>query len=491
MKNKNYTIALIVIGAILLSGIIKITKAQPYYDAYFTSIMVTNGNDTVELISGGTAKVYDGQTAWENLTFYNEACGVFGANLYTEIYINDTLYGTSSERYVFKGTYSNDNWYGAKGGPAVWKYTVKLWWDSSGTFYLEDLKTFYIKVVRLFVSDWSPSTLTVEKGKTTASTLSISFKNGGNDYMYATKISVTDSAGLEISPQSQTLQDIASGGTKSTSFSVTAPSTTTIGTKSVSFKVEYNDFRGVSQSEVGTASIIVSKLGTSITLSLQPSLLKKDSSTTITAKLVDGNNNPLANKNINFNVGTTSLGSTTTDSSGNAVKTYTANLDAGTYVVNASYSGAIDYGSSSATNILIVNPFSTALTINVPSAIQGKSVTITATLKDENGNPIQNVNIDFQLYDGSSWKSIGSDTTDSSGVASVTYTPSSTGTFQVKAVFSGTTNYSQSTSTTGSLGVGIDYTPYYVGGGIIAVAVIGVLGYMVFRRRKKTITPKT
>jgi len=489
MKNKNFTIALPIIVTILTSGLITLAKAQPYYDAYFTSIMVTNGNDKIELISGGTAKVYDGQTAWQNLTFYNEACGVFGANLYTEVYINDALSGASSERYVLKGAYSNDNWYRTESGPADRKYTVKLWWDSSGTFYLEDSRTFYIKVAKLFVADWSPSTLTVEKGKTTASTLSISFKNGGNDYMYAAKISVTDSAGLEISPQSQTLQDIASGGTKSTSFSVTAPSTTTVGTKSVSFKVEYDDFRGVSHSETKTASITVGKLGTSITLSLQPSSLKKGSSTSATAKLVDGNNNPLANKDINFYVGTTSIGSATTDSSGNAVKTYTADLDAGTYVVNASYSGATDYGSSSATSNLIVNPFSTTLTIDVPSATQGKQTTIKATLKDENGNPIQNGDIDFQLYDGSSWKSIGSDTTDSSGVASITYTPSSTGTFQLKAVFSGTTNYSQSTSTTGSLGVGIDYTPYYIGGGVIAVAVIGVIGYMLFRRRKKAAVP--
>jgi len=489
MEKKSSIVTLGIIIAVLVSGLIVSVKAQPYYDAYFTSIMVTNGNDTIELISGGTAKVYDGQTAWENLTFYNGRCGVFGASLYTEIYLNDTLSGTSSERYVFKGAYSNDDWPSTESGPAVWKYTVKLWWDSSGTLYLEDVKTFYINVVKLFVSVWSPSTLTVERGKTTTSTLSISFKNGGNDYMYNTKMSITDSGGLEITPQSQTLQDIASGGTKSTSFSITAPNTATIGMKSVSLKVEYNDFRGVSHSETKNASITVGKLGTSIALNFQPSSLKKGSSTAMTAKLVDGNNNPLANRDINFYVGTTSIGSATTDSSGNAVKTYTANLDAGTYVINASYSGSTDYGSSSATSNLIVNPFTTTLTIDVPSATQGKPITIKATLKDENGNPIQNANVDFQLYNGSSWKSIGSGTTDSSGVASITYTPLNTGAFQVKAVFSGTTNYSQSTSTTGSLGVGIDYTPYYIGCGTIGVVIAGVVGYMVFRRRKKATLP--
>jgi len=459
--------------------------AQGAGDAYFTKVEYSS-------------KVYElTQDKW-NFTVYNAnvQVDIWGrAWFFFKFYLDGSLwwdeYTQAGSWQLDKGSSTTRTYTVSLGsGPAVRNVKIELYWDYEGTPYLQDTTSFSEKTVKLFVDAWLPSALTVEKGKTTASTLSITFKNGGNDYMYASKISVTDSAGLEISPQSQTLQDIASGGIKSTSFSITAPSTTTIGTKSVSFKIEYDDFRGVSHSETKTASVAVGKLGTSITLSLQPPNLKKGGSTSVTAKLVDGNNNPLANKDINFYVETTSIGSATTDSSGNAVKTYTANLDAGTYVVNASYSGATDYGLSSATSNLIVNPFSTTLTIDVSSATQGKQTTITATLKDENGNPIQNANIDFQLYDGSSWKSIGSDTADSSGVASITYTPSSTGTFQVKAVFSGTTNYSQSTSTTGSLGVGIDYTPYYVGGGIIAVVVIGVLGYMVFRRRKKT-TPKT
>lgn len=490
MRNKNYTIALTIIFAILISSLVNSpnlvpsANAQGAGDAYFTSIEYS-------------IKVYDNtQDSW-NFTVYNAnlAVDVFNrAWFFFKFYLNNTLW---YDEYVDTGSWQCNKGSSVErshtvslgSGPVTWNVKVEVYWDNNGTFYLEDTVTFTVTVAKVFVKDWSPSTLTVEKGKTAASTLSISFKNGGNDYMYSTKISVTDSAGLEITPQSQTLQDIASGGTKSTSFSVTAPSTATIGTKSVSFKVEYDDFRGVSHSETKTASITVGKLGTSITLSLQPSSLKKGSSTTITAKLVDGNNNPLANKDIGFYVGTTSLGSATTDSSGNAVKTYTANLDAGTYIINASYSGSIDYGSSNATSNLIVNPFSTTLTIDVPSATQGKSVTITATLKDENGNPLQNMNIDFQLYDGSMWTSIGSDTTDSSGAASITYTPSSTGTFQVKAMFSGTTNYSQLTSTTGSLGVGVDYTPYYIGGGIVAVAIIGVIGYMVFRKKKKATLP--
>jgi 5-hydroxyisourate hydrolase-like protein (transthyretin family) len=584
MKNKGYITTLIIFFAILMSNLIISAKAQPYYDAYFTSIMVTNRKDTIELINGGTAKVYDGQKTWENLTFYNEACGIFGANLYTKIYANDTLLGTSSERYVWKGTYSNDDWYSTLYGPVFWQYKVELWWDSAGTHYLEDRNYFNIKVVKLFVTDWSPSTLSVERGKTTASTLSPSFKNGGNDYMYGASISVIDSDGLTISPDTQNLQDIASGGTKSTSFSVTAPSTATLGTHTVKFKINYNDFRDVSHSETKTAPIDVTKLSTSIALTLQESTLKRGASTTITAKLTDGNNVALANKEISFSIGTTSIGTANTDSSGNAVKTYTADIDAGTYAIKAFYAGSTDYGSSSATSNLLVNPldttltinapsvkvgatatitttlkdengnpisdanidfylfennawskistattnavgsasitrtfntagdyqiktayagstnykkidatatliisqFATTLTIDVPSATQGKEVTLKATLKDEGGSPLRNIDVDFYVYEANAWKKIGSTKTDSNGVASLKYTPSSTGTFQVKAMFSGTTNYAQSNSPSANLNVAMDYTPlYYIGGGIIALTVLGIVGYVVFRRRKK------
>ena len=132
----------------------------------------------------------------------------------------------------------------------------------------------------------------------------------------------------------------------------------------------------------------------------------------------------------------------------------------------------------------------TSLTIAVPSAPQGKECTIEATLKDENDNPLQNTDIDFYVCGTSK---IGTAKTDSNGVASLKFTPPTTGTYKVNAMFSGTTNYAQSSSEdVYIILIDIDYTPYIVGGGIIALAIIGVAGYIVFRRRKKAMpTPKT
>ena len=133
-------------------------------------------------------------------------------------------------------------------------------------------------------------------------------------------------------------------------------------------------------------------------------------------------------------------------------------------------------------------PTQTSLTLTVPSPPMGKpfwsEFTIEATLKDENENPLQNFDIDFYVCGTDCMDWFGTAKTDSNGVASLTYTFSRAGTYNVTAMFSGTTNYVQSSSENVDIII-IDYTPYIVGGGLIAVAIIGVVGYIVFRKRKK------
>ena len=106
----------------------------------------------------------------------------------------------------------------------------------------------------------------------------------------------------------------------------------------------------------------------------------------------------------------------------------------------------------------------TSLTIAVPSAPQGKECTIEATLKDENDNPLQNFDIDFYVCGTDCMDWIGTAKTDSNGVASLKYTFPRTVTYNVNAMFSGTTNYAQSSSENVDI-ILIDYTPYLLGGG--------------------------
>ena len=130
-------------------------------------------------------------------------------------------------------------------------------------------------------------------------------------------------------------------------------------------------------------------------------------------------------------------------------------------------------------------PTPTSLTLAVPSPPIGtpfwSECTMEATLKDENGNPLANMDIVFSECDS---ELIGTSKTDSNGVASLTYTFPEARTYPIIANFSGTTSYVESSSEYVDIII-VDYTPYLVGGGLIAVAIIGVVGYIVFRRRKK------
>ena len=158
------------------------------------------------------------------------------------------------------------------------------------------------------------------------------------------------------------------------------------------------------------------------------------------------------------------------------------------------------FTSSNSMPLANAQPVHTSLTIAVPSPPTDKECTIEATLKDENGNPLQNMDIRF-LFCGSSL--IGTNKTNSKGVTSLKLTNNpplvyypelypfetkKTETWKISAVFNGTINYQSSSEDVYIAFVFRDYTPYIVGSGILAVAIIGVVGYIVFRRRKKTKT---
>jgi hypothetical protein len=158
------------------------------------------------------------------------------------------------------------------------------------------------------------------------------------------------------------------------------------------------------------------------------------------------------------------------------------------------------FTSLTSTPLVNAQPTHTSLTIAVPSEPQWKEYTIEVTLKDENDNPLQNFNIDFYVCGSSK---IGTAKTNSAGVASLKFTPSEdfyyptppprTDTIKVNAVFSGTTNYAQSSSEDAyiefifrNIDVFLDYGSYIVSGGILAI--IGIVGYIFFRRRKKSVS---
>lgn len=232
-------------------------KGQPYYDAWFTNIYVTDGNSEIDLINGGTAKIYDGQLATKKLTFYNNGLGFWGADLYTRIYRNNELVGTSSETYVSKGSSDTDEFSATLSGPATYSYKVELWWENYGDHLLVDAKEFNIEVVKLWVSNWSSPLLSVERGFE-ANDLSVTFSNGGTDYMYNVVLSVVDSSGLMVTPQEQNLGNINVGGTKTATFSVKAGGDMAPKDYQITFEIAYDDLREVTHIETFQANVNVS-----------------------------------------------------------------------------------------------------------------------------------------------------------------------------------------------------------------------------------------
>jgi hypothetical protein len=186
------------------------------------------------------------------------------------------------------------------------------------------------------------------------------------------------------------------------------------------------------------------------------------SAVTLTSTLHDSQGNPLSGFSINYNIGSQNVGTATTDASGISSLSYTPST-AGSYTINAMYAGnqtGGTFASSSATATLTVNPQNippttkaTTLTLNLPqSATTGAVATIQATLTQGN-SPLPSQSVIFSATpSGGSAISLGSATTNSNGVASISYTFSTSASYSVTAKFLGdTTNLPSSVS--GSLSV--------------------------------------
>ena len=79
-----------------------------------------------------------------------------------------------------------------------------------------------------------------------------------------------------------------------------------------------------------------------------------------------------------------------------------------------------------------------------------RQVRLNATLKDSGNNPIANKTIQFfyRTSGATTWTSAGTATTNSSGVASVTVTVTTPGTYDFRAYFAGDDQYESTISLT-------------------------------------------
>jgi len=232
-------------------------------DAYFTHILVTNGKDAIDLISGGIAKVYSLQApVWVNLTVYNENCTTQGlnyANFVVDVTEDSDTNSWTLER-VFKG--------GSKDLPLAYPYGItgpktvnlkaELFLNRSGTYYLEDVRQFSIKVVLLSIEENSINLSLVEICQTDSFDLTLNVQNMGNDVAYATNIIIGSSGELSvIGGASCYLGDLGANEIGTASFSFSVPLQASIGVHTITFTCTYNDFSQRTRNNSITTEIVV------------------------------------------------------------------------------------------------------------------------------------------------------------------------------------------------------------------------------------------
>jgi len=177
-------------------------------------------------------------------------------------------------------------------------------------------------------------------------------------------------------------------------------------------------------------------------------------SLTISCVLTDDEGNPLSSKPVDFYYSSdgqtwTYWFNAYTDTNGRASKNVVVDLDPGDYYIKAQFAGDKNYQSSSAQTTLTVDQEVTQITLDSDNYTVDylDPLTLTATLKDDDGQNVDGKMVYFEYYNGSAWVPLGNSTT-SNGVASITiYVDLKPQTYTIRAIFYGDKQYTSSSDT--------------------------------------------
>jgi parallel beta-helix repeat protein len=397
-----------------------INSASPYSN--FTSNNLSYNNDTGLTITGINCNVIG-----NNLS-YNKVCGlhitstgniVMGNTLY------NNLYGASFSNYnaatfnlnsVIGNTYqlyspdtsgtlnAQNNWWGSNSTPT----------NIYGYFNFNPWIVLEVSSSSSQINKGSTSTITADlthniNGAVTSLLYPVGYLPDGITVTFS-----NDSLG-SVSPSVNT----TTNGTSSTIFTGNSP-----GNSVVSVTVGSQKFL--------TGVTIVSAL-TPTAVTVNPVSGYKGDNVNLVVTLKDLMNNLIANKTIKFTVNGNLIGTETTNSQGIETLPYTITQNTGTYIVLAQFTGDNTYTASNSTNNLQVNSTPTAITINPITGYNGETVNLTSTLTDTHNNiPINGKTIQYTI----NGTTIGTATTNTQGIATLTYTiTQNTGTYTIKVQF--------------------------------------------------------
>lgn len=215
---------------------------------------------------------------------------------------------------------------------------------------------------------------------------------------------------------------LGTGTTNSSGVATLSSSSLAAGSHSVTAETsEDNTYSGSTSTAV---TVTVNKLATSTSLSLGSNTIYVDGSTTATATVTSGGNG-VNGLTVTFKDGSTTLGTSTTNSSG--IATYTiSGLNAGNHSITAVVTENSTYAASTSSAVtLTVNNHSYSLAFSAASYVAtGGSATLECTLLDNNV-PVEGATISVSGSDSSLYTGI----TDSTGLATVTVSVNSETTF--------------------------------------------------------------
>jgi hypothetical protein len=305
------------------------------------------------------------------------------------------------------------------------------------------------------ISSTGSGDLVVSQSATSLTNVSGTASFGGTATLTATLTSSVTGQGISGETVSFSLSGTSVGSATTNSSGVATLSgvatTATAGTHTGAVVASFAGDANHGAAPNGTGDLVVSKAATS--LGSVSGTASFGGTATLTATLTSSvTNQGVSGESVSFTLDGTSVGSATTNSSGVATLTGVATTDAvGTHtgVVVASFAGDANYvAAPNASGDLVVSKAATAVASVAGTASFGGTATLTATLTSTVTNHgISGESVSFTL-DGTS---VGSATTDSSGVATLTGVatsdPVGTHTGVVVASFAGDTNYVSSSGT--------------------------------------------
>ncbi len=219
-----------------------------------------------------------------------------------------------------------------------------------------------------------------------------------------------------------------------------------------SFRIHYPGNDTYEEYISSTYTLSVLSLNTSITLSTVPTTGYVGQTLQATIQLLDEKGRPIGSAKVSLMklVGAVWQNITTsyTGADGYATLSWSESSE-GTYTYKVVYEGKpyVYNGTESSEFTVEIQPLTTglSLSVNATTVYVNESFKLTAQLVS-NGNPVSGETIEFQYWNGSSWVTIGTNTTDSNGYAYYTLSERYAGNYTYRAYYPGSPQYNESVS---------------------------------------------